>query len=1662
MEISKPLKSVQFSILSNEEIRDMSVIKNPVGIELPDLYDGNEPRKGGLLDQRMGIVDSHSVCETCGFNLMFCVGHFGHIHLPEPVFHIGFLDFVKGILSCVCIRCSKLLVYKNEDDIARILQLHSGANRFDKIKSLTKNVLHCQKSNYGCGAQVPKIKIEIKKATGTILMFAEYNSQDDLETEDIIMMKRKLRYELTPEICYNILKNISNEDCIILGLDPSVTRPEDMIHKVLPISPVQIRPSVKASFTHTATAEDDLTHKLADVVKSCNRISRKKELNNFQKVGSLDTQLLQFHIATHYNNDTLSLPKAEQRSREIRSLARRLRGKDGRIRGNLMGKRVDFSARTVITPDPSLGIGELGVPLKIAKTTTIPETVTSNNIARLQRLVGRGVDNYPGANYVFTKGSRYPIYLKYRAGNMINLKYGDIVERHLIDGDIVLLNRQPTLHKLSMMGHKVKVVDDSRLLTFRLSLSATTPYNADFDGDEMNILIPQCIQSKVEVKKIASVRNQIVTPATSIPIIGLVQDSIIGSYNMSNTNGTLPWTDVMDLLVHSQTRYFNRVKKGKDYTGNEIFSLLLPSKINGKIGDIEVKNGKIISGSLGKASLGPKKRGTIIQKIWSMYGSKQTERFINSAQRIVNAFNIINGFTATMGDLRRVKGVRESLEVLYKTKKLQVRHLITSLEKDPQLMDTNTFEYFVYHETNAIRDIISELVMKRIDNTNNFFSMIKSGSKGAPINMAQIVGCIGQQAVEGKRIAKRVAQRSLAYFHQNDDTIEARGFIKSSFLEGMTPTEFMFHIMSSREGLIDTAIKTALFGYIQRKLVKSMDDISIKYDGTVRNSANQLIQYVYGSSGIDATKQYKQTFSSALLNDEDFKKRIMSNTRKPGTDKYIDLMFRLRNRIRKSQLSICLDRKTISVDYMVPFKIKDIISQALKQETETSKEELTVNYILTSINKLLDISATPLTCMSDSNIRSNDERLCKLACLYALLDELSPRNCFDIYKLSKNQFDTIINDIKESINDAVIEPGEMVGVLTAQSISEPVTQMSVDADSVVLIKGNINYYGRIADFIDTLLKDHASTVINDGTSNILDTNGFSILSMRGNRVSWAGVSQVSRHPRNGKQVKVTTLTGRHVTATLSHSFVIKDKDSYKVIKGSEIAHGMLVPIVTKIRDPPSVLTNKIPGISHYYMDTDPLIYWDIVINTEITNGSDLVYDFTVPGTETFMVNNGIIVHNTLNTFHSAGVGTKGHSTLGVPRVNELISLSKEMKTPMTQIHLIESIREDKQKVERIASKIGYICLGDIRKGVEVYFDPEPKAKNSISERDKMGPVFKTLNTTKLSCKSDINFLPILVRVELDRELMKEKSVTLLDIKTSYCNFWRRRFTDFKTVKRNEKDLLNKVTQCCILSNNDNDTIPIVHIRLDMTTFDIFVISDFITCIIDGLRLKGLPKISDIKAVTEERLVCIGKDGGIDIRKEHVIYASGSSLSEIRTIPEVDHWRTTSNNILEIQSEFGIEAAVATVLREIKVVLKAGGDILNFQHLSILVDLMAYTGSLVSIDRHGINKADVNPFSRASFEKTVDQFILAAVFSEIDYMRSVSSRIMSGLAIKGGTGICDIKLNTDYIERSETTDHIGNREIINVKEDPLIRDVVRKDVKNISLFLPVIEKNINKN
>jgi DNA-directed RNA polymerase II subunit RPB1 len=463
---------IQFGIFSPEEIVKRSVVE----VVSQSTYDGSEPKIGGLFDPRMGVLDNGKTCRSCGQTNHNCPGHFGHYRIARPVYFIQFLPYILNILRCICVRCSKLLIdkstYKN-------LALRRGEARWREVLALCSNIHRCgQETEDGCGTLQPNRYVR----DGIARIIAEW---DELAGDEETKVgdqpaKKKTRQTLEVELVLRLFRQILDEDVDFMGLSRYWCRPEWMICTVLPIPPPQVRPSVVQD--NNQRSEDDLTHKLFEIIKANKRLQEQIDKNGTRNMIDEWTNILQYHIATLIDNHIPGVaPSAQRGGRPLKSIQQRIGSKEGRVRYNIQGKRVEQSARSVITGDPNISIAEVGVPMKIAMNLTKPERVTHFNRDKLYKFVQNGSEVFPGAKSIIRADGRM-ISLKHVNTKEIVLYHGDIVNRHLMDGDIILFNRQPTLHRMSMMGHRVRVLPFN---TFRLNVQVVRPYNADFDGDRI-------------------------------------------------------------------------------------------------------------------------------------------------------------------------------------------------------------------------------------------------------------------------------------------------------------------------------------------------------------------------------------------------------------------------------------------------------------------------------------------------------------------------------------------------------------------------------------------------------------------------------------------------------------------------------------------------------------------------------------------------------------------------------------------------------------------------------------------------------------------------------------------------------------------------------------------------------------------------------------------------------------------------------------------------------------------------------------------------------------------------------------------------------------------------------------------------------------------------
>lgn len=686
---------------------------------------------------------------------------------------------------------------------------------------------------------------------------------------------------INPLRAYELLSQVPNEDLHLLWMSSRQSRPEAMIVWVVPVPPVPIRPSVPQDMGGGST-EDDLTMKLQEIIEMNNALRMALSRGATMKMVAEDWEFLQIQVALFVNGEAPGIPRQLQAERAIRGLSQRLKGKQGRFRGNLSGKRVDFSGRTVISPDPNLAIDQVGVPQLVAKVMTYPERVNQYNIHRMRQLIINGPDKHPGANILrASNGTVFGLQYGDRERLAANLKVGDVVERHMDDDDLVLFNRQPSLHKMSIMAHRVKVFP---WRTFRFNECACAPYNADFDGDEMNLHLPQTEEAKAEANELMQITHNLVSPRNGEPLVAATQDFLTGAYMLTQRDVFLTKAQFCRLVA-----YLSDAKEHIDippptifkprrlWTGKQVISVLVRPNRQSKCyvnveseerfytkdrhfckedGFVAFHKGELISGNLGKKTLGGDSKSGLFYALIRDFGAPEATRCMSRLAKLTSRFLGERGFSIGIDDVTPSGHMLRIKEKILKDGQSQATEQISlynsgRIKLKPGCDALQSLESEVNGILGKIRENCGKEAQSALNHRNAPLCMAQCGSKGSLLNISQMIACLGQQSVGGSRIQNGFVNRTLPHFPVNSLTPEAKGFVANSFFTGLTATEFFFHTMGGREGLVDTAVKTAETGYMARRLMKALEDLSMQYDGTVRNSEQTIVQFSYGDDGLN-------------------------------------------------------------------------------------------------------------------------------------------------------------------------------------------------------------------------------------------------------------------------------------------------------------------------------------------------------------------------------------------------------------------------------------------------------------------------------------------------------------------------------------------------------------------------------------------------------------------------------------------------------------------------------------------------------------------------------------------------------------------------------------------------------------------------------------------
>ncbi len=882
------IESLGFNLFTTEEIDALSVV------------DINRPEKDGahtVRDLHLGPHNESQICETCSGDFRSCYGHYGKINLPK-LMHPLAISHIILVLSCVCNSCGGLLLSESDIVTAEINRL-TGLRKLQAIKELTSRL------SKGCNRyqNVPGVS----PCQGGIPIYGSVKEMTTVKDYKLPykFSKKGTKMFRSPNEIYKILDSISDSDAELLGFVHD-SHPRSLIIDRFLVIPYCARPDL---YTDDHLHPDDISTIYSDIVKKSNQYFDPSvpvtEKENIIKE-------LYFSIR-HFMRNEGGLYK-QGTNKIYTDITTRLQGKTGLIRAHMMGKRVNFAGRTVAAPGGYLRVDEIGVPEAMCVRLTRPVMVTELNRAELQ-------SKYESRRvlYIIPRAGKF-------AGNRImitnqfvqeNLNYqiqiGDTVERTLQEGDIVLANRQPTLHRQSVLALRVKPVKMRAILA---NLSITSPLNLDFDGDELNIHVPQTIEAYAEAEQLLSIQNSLMNEQTNSPMMGIVYNALTGATVLTTDKNTaetrqayltaledfenarirlqeyrrtVPDAEnvdpeeltrfgiaetklrraekdigMLDELVFNQCLIYvadrpqfntlqERVRSegGIWGTGKALISAAFPEDFYYNAKGVLIRNGVLLEGTLTKATIG-RVDGSIITEITKQIDATATVDFMSDIQIVTREYlQHFHGFSVSLDDCYiDDPGFEGDLEK--EVAEAEIRVLALSGPTTNQIQ-SEARERKITKALDIVKSVGDKIAVRKLRADNNLLIMANSGSKGTTLNIAQMSSLLGQAKVNNKRIpASLPGNRALPVFRPGDQAPRARGFCQSSFYSGLAPDELFFHAMGGREGVTDTAINTSNTGQLSHNLIKAAEDVHVSGDGSIRAADGGIIQFVYGNDGFNA------------------------------------------------------------------------------------------------------------------------------------------------------------------------------------------------------------------------------------------------------------------------------------------------------------------------------------------------------------------------------------------------------------------------------------------------------------------------------------------------------------------------------------------------------------------------------------------------------------------------------------------------------------------------------------------------------------------------------------------------------------------------------------------------------------------------------------------
>lgn len=1397
---------------------------------------------------------------------------------------------------------------------------------------------------------------------------AEQSSDDETPSPAAVDVAASQRYISPMEVRARLAELFDKEQEVISLLynsklparrSPKVVPDMFFITTIL-VPPNRYRPEARMGESQISEAQQNSLYK--SILRSCSKIAQ-----IYASLNDGTTDFTQLHYAWGETQEAVNslIDKSKNpvrgaaAKRNEDGIKQKLEKKEGLFRKNMMGKRVNFAARSVISPDPNIETNEIGLPPVFASKLTYPEPVTSHNFRDMQQAVINGVSKWPGAVAIEDENGHVlnlrnkstdermslanqllaPTTTNSHSARVRNKK----VHRHITNGDVVLMNRQPTLHKPSMMGHRIRVLPGEK--TIRMHYANCNTYNADFDGDEMNMHFPQNEVARAEALQIADTDHQYLSGTQGKPLRGLIQDHLSISVMLCSRDTFFTRGDYQSMVYNTIRPESGHLVNGGRiqlvppailkpvplWTGKQIITTLLkniqpvncgPLNLKGTTqvkadqwapkseeGCILFQDGEFITGILDKSQIG-QSSGGLIHAIHEIYGPTSAGQVLNAFSRLLTRYLNVRAFSCGMDDLKLTSdGEASRTQALQAVDRLglEVASSYVSLEKNsdptnPLLLERleevlrddskqEGLDLLMNAGSREITDAIQKACLpqglEKPFPRNQMQVMTTSGAKGSRVN-ASLISCnLGQQVLEARRVPLMVSGKSLPCFKAFETNITANGYIRSRFLTGIRPQEYFFHLMAGREGLIDTAVKTSRSGYLQRCVIKGMEGLRVAYDTTVRDADGSIVQFLYGEDGLDVTKQkYLTDFSFILQNLSSEVAQLRYNA---------DIVARLGA------------NRDIFTKYMKS-TVKHFKAGSLKGKDPLLGTANPATNLFVSSERFYDAMSSYLKENADGLLRdknSTNENQSKSQQV-----ALSRKNAELVFVMKYLQ--------------SLVEPGEAVGVVAGQSVGEPSTQMTLNTFH---------------------LAGHAASNVTQGIPRLRE------ILMTAAMIP--STPAMTLHPREGVSASDMERFAKSISA-VPLSYILDSVTVQERIGRGQI-YGLAKIYLIKFKLHPS----------REYRET-----YHVSI-------SEVLNSFA------YKLLRQII------TLAKAELKKRGElETSGMPDISQKVGVV-EMAAPNADAETGGDADEDggddgddddytnaKQRSKR-AEAVSY--------GPNDEADDEVQKAMNEDDMDVDETDAEAVGGGASKDKPMQNGAGREEEEDTDGDVDMESSSTRAEYVAS----------NFAEVTSFECD--EKAGEWCNVTLEFDATVP----KLLM-----------LSIVQRALKKAMVREIRGIGTcrVGEGRML---PDGD----KEPIILAGGSNIQAVREFGDfIDPNRIQTNDIYAVLNMYGVEACRSNIVQELDGVFGSHGIKVDGRHLNLIADYMTRNGVFTAFSRNGL-KGNVSPFTKMSFETTLAVLKDAVLDGDWDELNSPSSQLVMGQLGKLGTGSFDVltRLPTHHVE-----------------------------------------------